>query len=226
MAAHAMTMVHTSELQRTAPLAYAPVFYVDQCVKAALPAGMDDSLLAAIEGTRKVFAKISDDTDTRTAEERALDILFTIAVAGYARQSIVLCFAALEMMLRAAQHDIRIRGYRDVTATLRASALKLRRLAGRRSTRLAAKVRRPQVQNPITSAYGFADCVVKLEILARAAEASDNPQLASAFREHGGRPENIPEADWQEFTGAVGTRTVGFLAMATLFPSPAEPLPT
>ena len=61
MAAHAMTMVHTSELQRTAPLAYAPVFYVEQCVKAALPAGMDDALLAAIEGTRKVFAKISDE---------------------------------------------------------------------------------------------------------------------------------------------------------------------
>jgi hypothetical protein len=79
---------------------------------------MDDALLAAIEGTRKVFAKISDDTDTQAAEQGALDILFTIAVAGYARQSIVVCFAAVEMMLRAAQHDIRIRGYRDVSATL------------------------------------------------------------------------------------------------------------
>jgi hypothetical protein len=107
MAAHAMT---TSELQRTALLAYAPVFYIEQCVKAALPAGMDDALLAAIEGTRKVFAKISDDLDTRTADEGALDILFIIAVAGYARQSVVVCFAAVEMMLRAAQHDTRFRG--------------------------------------------------------------------------------------------------------------------
>jgi hypothetical protein len=57
------------------------------------------------------------------------------------------------------------------------------------------------------SAYGFADCVVKLEILARAAEAFDNAQLASAFRELAGRPENTPEADWQEFTEAVGART-------------------
>jgi hypothetical protein len=71
---------------------------------------MDDALLAAIEGTRKVFAKISDDLDTRTADEGALDILFIIAVAGYARQSVVVCFAAVEMMLRAAQHDTRFRG--------------------------------------------------------------------------------------------------------------------
>ena len=32
-------------------------------------------------------------------------------------------------------------------------------------------------------AYGFADCVVKLEILARAAEALDNPPLAPTFRD-------------------------------------------
>ena len=372
MAAHAMTMVHTSELQRTAPLAYAPVFYIEQCVKAALPAGMDDALLAAIEGTRKVFAKISDDTDTRAAEEGALEILFTIAVAGCSRRSIVVCFAAVEMMLRAAQHDIRLRGYRDVSATLRTvlpniatlvpfevamdkggqrmmktfppyslsceaslpallgevankvrpeererswidpfdefkqasdaivdhygevagnvdfdgvllekwtveSLLRAARVhinllanppAGaerflstvekclRRLTHAAAFFFRETSNFPYhhaseacdelacigmgllqrqrfeaatacgeaihsiarksaaaTSsqsyhkAYGFADCVVKLEILARAAEAFDNPQLASAFREHGSRPENIPEADSQDFTEAVGTRT-------------------
>jgi hypothetical protein len=57
------------------------------------------------------------------------------------------------------------------------------------------------------SAYGFADCVVKLEILARAAEALDNPPLASTFREHGSYPENIPEGVRQEFSEAVGTRS-------------------
>jgi hypothetical protein len=56
-------------------------------------------------------------------------------------------------------------------------------------------------------AYGFADCVVKLEILARAAEALDNPPLASTFREHGSYPENIPEGVRQEFSEAVGTRS-------------------
>jgi hypothetical protein len=56
-------------------------------------------------------------------------------------------------------------------------------------------------------AYGFADCVVKLEILARAAEALDNPPLAFTFREHGSYPENIPEGVRQEFSEAVGTRS-------------------
>jgi hypothetical protein len=82
MAAHAMTMVHTSDLQRTAPLAFSPVFYMGLCAKAAIPVGVEDALLAAIEGTRTIFAKISTDTDTRAAEAQALDFLFTIAVSS------------------------------------------------------------------------------------------------------------------------------------------------
>ena len=54
MAAHAMTIVHTSDLRRTAPLAFSPVFYIGLCARAAIPVGMEDALLAAIEGTRKV----------------------------------------------------------------------------------------------------------------------------------------------------------------------------
>ena len=40
-----------------------------------------------------------------------------------------------------------------------------------------------EATNPASNygAYGFADCAVKLEILARAAEAFDQPQLASTF---------------------------------------------
>jgi hypothetical protein len=372
MAAHAMTMVHTSELQRTAPLAYSPVFYVEQCVKVALSAGMEDALLAAIEGTRKIFAKISADTDTQAAEQGALDTLFTIAVGGYARQSIVVCFAAVEMMLRAAQHDIRIRGYRDVSSTLSTVlrniatfvpfevamnkghqrmmktfppyslsyeaclpalleevAKKVQPVERERSwidpfdefkeasdaivdhyrevaknvsfegvllerwtvesLLRAARVHIHLLDNPpggaghfldtvekclcrlnhaatfffrettafpyhnaseacgelacigmgllqrqrfepamacgdaigsiarksaeaanpesYHGAYGFADCAVKLEMLARAAEAFGQPQLASTYREHGSRPESIPEANWPVFVEAVCTRT-------------------
>ena len=57
------------------------------------------------------------------------------------------------------------------------------------------------------SAYGFADCAVKLELLARAAEALGRPQLASTYRAYGDRPERVPEASWPEFTEAVGTRS-------------------
>jgi hypothetical protein len=369
MAAHAISMVHTSELQRSAPLAYAPVFYIEQCVKVALPAGMDDAALAAIKGTGQVFARISDDTDTRAAEDGALHILFTVAGAGYARQSIVVCFAAVEMMLLAAQSDLRIRGYRDVSSTLRTVLRNIaalvpfevrmdksgqrmmmtfppyslsyeaclpallaeaanrvtpveserswidpfdefkeasdaivdhyREVAGNvnfegvllekwtvESLLQAARVHIHLLDNPLAGverflntvdeclqrlicaaafffsetsdfpyhhaseicdelacigmgllqrqrfeaatacgeaihsiarksagatrsassygAYGFADCVVKLEILARAAEALDNPPLASTFREHGSYPENIPEGVRQEFSEAVG----------------------
>ena len=119
MAVHAMTMVHTSDLRCTAPLAFSPVFYIGLCAKAAIPVGMEDALLTSIEGTRKVFAKISTDTDTRSAEAQALDVLFTIAVSSYQRQASASCFRSVEMMLRAAQHDIRVRGYRDVQSLLR-----------------------------------------------------------------------------------------------------------
>lgn len=372
MAAHAMTMVHTSELQRTAPLAYAPVFYIKRCVEAALSAGMHDAVLAAIEGTRKVFAKISADTDTQAAEEGALDILFTIAAAGYAQRSIVVCFAAVEMMLRAAHHDIRTRGYRDVSSTLSTVLQNIATFApfevamekggqrvmqtfppyslshevslpallaevannvkpvARERSRInpfyefqqasdaivdhyrevarnvsfdgvllekwavdsllhVARVHFHLLDNPPAGAgrfldtldkslcrlnhaagfffretsafpyhhageacgelacigmgllqrqrfepamacgdaihsiarksavasnsesyrpaYGFADCAVNLEMLARAAEAFGQPQLASTYREYGSRPESISEANWPEFTEAVGTRT-------------------
>jgi hypothetical protein len=373
MAAHAMTMVHTTALQRTAPLAFSPVFYIEQCVKASLSVGMDDALLTAIEGTRQVFARISPDIDSNTAIEGALGVLFIISAAGYARpSSIVVSFRAVEMMLRAAQQDIRLRGYRGATSTLsivlrniaplvplevaaekghqrmmvqtfppysltfesclpalvEEAANKLKSVGSEGSCinlfhefsnvsdaivdhyrdvaravdfeglllekwtvdslLRAARVHINLLDNFPTGAerfvgaldkclrrlvhvaafffsettgfpfhhasdacgelarigmgllqrqrfepavacgeairaiarkgaeavnsetrygpYGFADCVVKLEILARAADAFNQPQLASTFRKHGSLPENIPQASWPEFAEAVGTR--------------------
>jgi len=118
MTSHAMTMVHTSDSYHTAPLAFSPVFYVGLCAKAAVPAGMEDALLAAIEAAGKVFAKISNDTDTRTAEAQALEVLFTIAMSSYTRHASASCFRSVEMMLLAARNDIRMRGYHQVAALL------------------------------------------------------------------------------------------------------------
>jgi hypothetical protein len=56
-------------------------------------------------------------------------------------------------------------------------------------------------------AYGFADCAVKLEILARAAEALGVPALASIFRELGNYPENITDGVRLELTEAVDRRS-------------------
>ena len=112
MAAHAMTMVHTDDWHKTAPLAFSPVFYLELCVKPAIAAGMEEALLDAISATRKVFSEISKGTDTQAAEETAL------AIASYPRQAMVSCFKSVEMMLLAAQHDIRVRGYRDIGSLL------------------------------------------------------------------------------------------------------------
>jgi len=119
MAAHAMTMVHTAERHRTVPLAFSPVFYIHLCLKSALAAEMEDALLAAITATGKVFATMSDATDSDSAEEKALEILYSIALTSYARNTAVSCFKSVEMMLLAAQHDIRLRGCGDPGSLLR-----------------------------------------------------------------------------------------------------------
>jgi hypothetical protein len=58
---------------------------------------MEDALLDAIRATRKVFAEISKGTDTQAAEEKALDVLWAIAIASYPRQAMVSCFKSFEM---------------------------------------------------------------------------------------------------------------------------------
>jgi hypothetical protein len=123
MAAHAMTMVHTADRgYRTTPLAHSPAFYIEVCVKTAIAAGMENALLAAIGGARKIFAQVSADTDSQSAEAMALDFLFRIAVPSYPRQAIASCFQSVEMMLLAAQRDIQVRGFREV-GTVLSSAL-------------------------------------------------------------------------------------------------------
>ena len=119
MAAHTMTMVHTSNRQSSAPLAFSPVFYINLCVRAAITAGMEDALLTANAAIKRVFSSISKDVDTHSAEEQAVGVLFSIAIASYPRQAIVSCFKSAETMMQVALHDIRTRGYRHTSALLR-----------------------------------------------------------------------------------------------------------
>jgi hypothetical protein len=58
-----------------------------------------------------------------------------------------------------------------------------------------------------TSPYGFADCVVKLELLARAADTLGYATTAATFRVHASRPVGIPDQQWPEYAEAVATRT-------------------
>ena len=58
-----------------------------------------------------------------------------------------------------------------------------------------------------TSPYGFADCIVNLELVARAAEAFGYPVSAVKFRALSAQPDDIPSERRPDFVEAVGTRT-------------------
>lgn len=110
MAVHAITMIHVEERGgRTAPLAYSPVFYLDLCTQKAIQAGMDDALLASVRSIGAVLSEMSDDLRLQEMEATAIDCLFKIAVGSYPRQSTVVCFRAVEMMLMAAHQELRVR---------------------------------------------------------------------------------------------------------------------
>jgi hypothetical protein len=72
---------------------------------------------------------------------------------------------------------------------------------------IAIKSAKAESPRSYTSVYGFADCIVKLEILARAADAFGLPTAAAKFRALNSRPDNIPDEKWPEYTEAVATRT-------------------
>jgi hypothetical protein len=115
-----MTMVQTGGIHRgTAPLAYAPIFYIDQCAKQAIPAAMDDALLTAITAIGRFFASITPELRVQEAESTALDCLANIATTSYGRQATIPCFRAVEMMLRATHSELSRRGY-DTPSMLQA----------------------------------------------------------------------------------------------------------
>jgi hypothetical protein len=117
MTTHAMQIVHVQAGRfRTAPLAYAPSFYMNMCTEIAIRTNMADAVLAAIDSFKTIYLKRTADVDTRTTETQALDSFFIIAVASYARPDSVWAFPAMKAMLIAARHDIEIRGYGNLPA--------------------------------------------------------------------------------------------------------------
>jgi hypothetical protein len=114
MAVHAMTIVHNEEHRCSAPLAHAPVFYIDLCAQRAMTGGLDGALLAAVTCLDQVFSNMSADVDTREVESTAINCLFTIASKSYLRQAVIPCFKAIEMMLLAARQELLTRGFSEV----------------------------------------------------------------------------------------------------------------
>jgi hypothetical protein len=112
MTTHAMRVVHTTDGRwRTAPLAYSPCFYLGMCAETLIRAGLADAVLAAIESLRVILLKKTREIDTATVEAQALDTLFTILVASYAKPDSVWAFPAMKAMLLGARHDIQVHRY-------------------------------------------------------------------------------------------------------------------
>ena len=117
MTINAMEIVHVQNGRfRTAPLAYAPCFYMNMCTEIAIRSNMADAVLAAIASFQAIFLRKTPDIDTHSVETQALDSLFTIAAASYARTDSVWAFPAMKSMLVAASYDIEIGGYRHLPA--------------------------------------------------------------------------------------------------------------
>jgi hypothetical protein len=115
MTTRAMEMVHSQDGHwQTAPLAYSPCFYLGMCVQTAIRENMADAVLAAVNSFQTILVKKTADVDTRTVEAQALESLFTITAASYARPDSVWAFPAMNAMLFAARRDIQVRGYRDL----------------------------------------------------------------------------------------------------------------
>lgn len=113
MTAYAMTVIHEPDAHwREAPLAFAPCYYLDLCVKIAIEANMPDAVFAAVDVLQDLLLKVSPDVDTSTVETKALETLSVIAAASYAAPNSAFGFLAVQALLRAAKNDIRVRGYR------------------------------------------------------------------------------------------------------------------
>ena len=93
-----------------------------------------DKILHAQDGDSRLAAPVDDEAPLFLVERsmicpnwvRAMwasmrRSLFTIAVTSYPRQAMVSCFKSVEMMLFAALHDIRVRGYRGIRSLLKPS---------------------------------------------------------------------------------------------------------
>ena len=111
-------VVNTHPNWRKAPLVFNSLFSLDRAVKTAIGADMQDAQLAAVGRLRSVLMATKPDVGTSEAEAKALETLFTIAIAGTAKLDSVLGHPAMEALLHASLHDIKTQTY-DATAVLR-----------------------------------------------------------------------------------------------------------
>jgi hypothetical protein len=147
MTMHAMTMIHSSNGWKKAPLAFSGCYWLGLCASIAMKANMGDAVLAAVQGFQAILLAQKKDVDTADVETQSLESLMTIAGASYIAPSSVWCFPAVKAMLLAARHDIELNGYRD-DSTLRKVLEYVRSLAPLKIIMEKAHKRRLQVFPP------------------------------------------------------------------------------
>jgi hypothetical protein len=115
IAVHALGITHDDGVVRaTAPLAYAPVFYIKLCVAAINDAKMQDAQLKTLSVLSGFVLKTKRDVDTSLEIDTVLETFNSIALSAYKNPSFVSAHPAVEAMLQAALHDIQERGYDDL----------------------------------------------------------------------------------------------------------------
>src|SRR5207249_4363344 len=115
MTIHAMTIVHSSNGWKKAPLAISGCFWLGRCSTIAVQANMGDAVLAAVTGFQNMLLSQRSDVAATELEAQALESLMTLALASYTKPDAVWGFPAVKAMLLAAHHDIELHGYRDIS---------------------------------------------------------------------------------------------------------------
>jgi hypothetical protein len=181
MTMHAMTMVHTSNGWKKAPLAFSGCYWLGLCSNIAAKANMGDAVLAAVKGFQSILLAQKADVDTSGVETQSLESLLAIAEASYVKPDAVWGFPAVKTMLLAARHDIELNGYRD-SPTLEKVMGYARLLAPLEISMEKANKRRLQVFPPYDLSFE-ASIPVLFEMVARRVTADDERPWINPFHE-------------------------------------------
>jgi hypothetical protein len=92
--------------QKTAPLMFSACFYLGKCIDIALESNLVDATRAGITGLEQQLLNQKAEVSTSEMESVAVDCLFKIASGGYKRDDTLLCYPAVEALLKSALKQI------------------------------------------------------------------------------------------------------------------------
>ncbi|MBF2754901.1 MAG: hypothetical protein ISN29_06520 [Gammaproteobacteria bacterium AqS3] len=108
------------ENKKSADFAHTPIFYLNECIKYAANAAMEDTLIVASNNLRDILLCIDKNIDTKPAQSTALKSLFYIAITSYGCSMHVASIIAIQAIIYAAKHDMQVNGFRNASILKRA----------------------------------------------------------------------------------------------------------